>query len=653
MCGITGFFNRHKQESDSWLRGVLRQMTASLHHRGPDGTDIWYDRQTQIGLGHTRLAIQDLSPAGSQPMHSPSGRFVLTYNGEIYNFPELRTELEHAGLNFRGHSDTEVLLAAIETWGVRTTLHRMNGMFAFGVWDTVQRTLTLARDRVGKKPLYYGWAGQAFLFASELKAFHHHPDFDTALDSGAIAQFIQYSWIPAPLSIYRAIRKLPPGCVLSLTPETRPWTLEPCPYWDAPHIALEAERKGFAGTFEEAIEELDAILRDAVQRRMVADVELGALLSGGIDSTTMVALMQRASTRPVKTFSIGFWDEKYNEAPFAKAIAAHLGTDHTEWYLTPKDAQDCIPDLPGIYDEPFADFSQIPTLAVSRLARQHVKVALSGDGGDELFGGYTRYQKCLRYWDTWKHIPIPARQIYAKGLKHASKLAWLARDLFRMAPSSTLTPHNSPWATLEKKSRWLPASSPVDMMARRYIRYSHIQDLLPNIPPTGTYLNTPSLWPAFRDPIHGMWFFNFATSLPDDILVKVERASMSVALEIRCPLLDYRLVEFAWSLPVSMQVSPQKSGKHILKKVLQQYLPLHYVERPKQGFSLPIAEWLRDELRDWAEDLLNEHRLTQQGMFDTKAVRLIWRQHLTGWTDHKVLLWSILMFQAWLEHKPT
>ena len=653
MCGITGFFHRQKQESDSWLRGVLRHMTASLHHRGPDGTDIWYDRQAQIGLGHTRLAIQDLSPAGSQPMHSPSGRFILTYNGEIYNFPEVRTELEHAGCNFRGHSDTEVLLAGIETWGVESTLHRINGMFAFGVWDTVQHTLTLARDRVGKKPLYYGWSGKTFLFASELKAFHHHPDFDTELDSGAIAQFIQYSWIPAPLSIYRTIRKLPPGCVLSLTPETPPWTLEPCPYWDASHIALEAERKGFAGTFEEAIEELDTILRDAVRRRMVADVELGALLSGGIDSTMVVALMQMASTKPVKTFSIGFWEEKYNEAPFAKAIASHLGTDHTEWYLTAKDTQDCIPELPGIYDEPFADSSQIPTLAVSRLARQHVKVALSGDGGDELFGGYTRYQKCLRYWDTWKHIPISAQRVYANGLKHASNLAWLARDVFRTDPSSAGTTHTSPWATLDNKSRWLPASSPVAMMARRYNRYPNIQDLLPNNPPTATYLNTPSLWPGFRDPIHGMWFFNFATSLPDGILVKVERASMSVALEIRCPLLDYRLAEFAWSLPVSMHVSPQKSGKYILKKVLQQYLPLHYVERPKQGFTLPIAEWLRDDLRDWAEDLLNEHRLTQQGLFNPKAVRLIWRQHLTGWKDHKVLLWSLLMFQAWLEHKPT
>jgi asparagine synthase (glutamine-hydrolysing) len=651
MCGITGFFHRQKHENEHWIRTVLSHMTSSLNHRGPDDLNIWWDTKAQVGLGHTRLAIQDLSPAGSQPMQSTSGRFVLTFNGEIYNFQELRTELERAGCTFRGHSDTEVLLTSIEEWGVTQALQRANGMFAFAIWDTTTHTLTLARDRIGKKPLYYGWSGKTFLFASELKALTHHPDFDAKIDRAALALYMQYSWIPTPFAIYQSIKKLPQGCFLSIRPDSTPWVLEPQHYWSSHRVVQDAEQHAFSGTFKEAQEELHNILQHAVRQRMISDVALGALLSGGIDSTTVVAMMQAASTKPVKTFSIGFWEEKYNEAPFAKSIAAQLGTDHTEHYLTPKDVQFIIPELPGIYDEPFADSSQIPTLAISRMTGQHVKVALSGDGGDELFAGYTRYQECLQRWNRWKQVPLPARQISAKFMEEAAKIAWRVKEHCGTDSLPASHSKNSSWAKLGKKSRWLPASSPVELMARRYVRYPNIQDLLPNTPHAATFLNTPSMWPLLNDPIHGMRFFDFATYLPDDILVKVDRASMSTSLEIRCPLLDYRLVEFAWSLPASMCVSPQKTGKDILKKVLQQYLPLQDVERPKQGFALPLSEWLRNSLRDWAENLLEETRLNQEGFFDAKIVRGIWRQHLSGWQDHDTLIWSLLMFQAWLAHQ--
>jgi asparagine synthase (glutamine-hydrolysing) len=651
MCGIAGFFHQQRQENEGWMRTVLSQMAFSLNHRGPDDSDIWCDPKRQIGLGHTRLAIQDLSPAGSQPMQSVSGRFILTFNGEIYNFRDLQKELENVGCKFRGHSDTEVLLNAVEEWGIIQALEKANGMFAFAIWDTTSRTLTLARDRVGKKPLYYGWSGSTFFFASELKALQHHPDFEAQIDHDVLALYLQYSWVPAPFSIYQSIKKLPPGCCLSIRPDTIPWTREPQYYWSAPHIAHDAEGQAFSGTIEEAQEELHSLLQQAVGQRMIADVELGALLSGGIDSTTVVALMQTSTTRPVKTFSIGFWEEKYNEAPYAKAIAAHLGTNHTEYYVTPKDVQSLIPDLPGIYDEPFADSSQIPTLALSRMTGRHVKVALSGDGGDELFAGYSRYQECLQRWNQWKHIPLPIRRVSSKVMEQTAQLVWMKEEFRNSGVSFSGSATNSAWAKLEKKSRWLSACSPVELMARRYNRYPRIHNLLRNASHIPTFLNTPHQWPSLHDPIHAMRFLDFVTYLPDDILVKVDRASMSASLEVRCPLLDYRLVEFAWSLPISMCMAPDKTGKFILKKVLQQYVPLQYVERPKQGFALPVSEWLRDSLREWVEELLSEKRLHQEGFFDARTVRRIWQQHLSGWQDHDTLIWSILMFQAWLRHQ--
>jgi len=649
MCGIAGFFLRQQEKKKHWLRSIIQQMTSPLTPRGPDSSDIWVDEKSRIALGHTRLAIQDVSAAGSQPMRSNSGCFVISYNGEIYNFQELRKELKKAGQTFRGNSDTEVILACVEEWGLADTLLRINGMFSFGLWDTVNHSLTLVRDRIGKKPMYYGWSGDTFFFASELKSLKQHPDFSATIDFGALGLFLQYSWVPTPYSIYQAIKKLPAGSFLTVTPTTIPWNSEPQTFWSSRLIAEQAEQHPYPGTFNEAVDLLEQNLQRAVKLRMIADVDIGMLLSGGIDSTTVVAIMQGMSTRPVKTFSIGFSEEKYDEAPYAHAIAKYLGTDHTELYLTPKDAIDLIPQLPDIYDEPFADSSQIPTLAVSKLARQKVKVALSGDGGDENFAGYTRYKECLNRWVTWGGIPLSMRQGLAIFMNTAGRVAWYTNK--NSDTDSLISPgeKKSFWGKMEKKARWIGARTPIDLLAQRLIRYPKIQELLPEIEPATTLLNDPSSWPRVSDPIHGMSFFDFSTYLIDDILVKVDRASMSQGLEIRCPLLDFNIVEFAWHLPSSMRYSPTLGGKYILKHLLQRYIPSEYIERPKKGFAFPVTEWIRGPLRDWAEDLLHENRIRNQGFFQPKVIRRIWRQHLTGWQDHDTLIWSLLMFQAWQE----
>jgi asparagine synthase (glutamine-hydrolysing) len=649
MCGIAGFFLRQQLKNENWLRSVVLEMTSTLVPRGPDSSNIWVDEKSKIALGHTRLAIQDLSSAGSQPMRSSSGRFVISYNGEIYNFHELRSELEKTGQTFRGHSDTEVILASVEEWGLENTLQRVNGMFSFGLWDSVEHTLMLVRDRIGKKPMYYGWSGDAFFFASELKALRQHPDFSPQIDFGALGLFIQYSWVPTPYSIYQTIKKLPAGSFVTVSPSTIPWSTEPKFFWSSRHVAEQAEQEPYSGTWEEALQLLDQNIKSSVSLRMVADVDLGALLSGGIDSTTVVACMQALSTRPVKTFSIGFSEEKYDEAPYAKAIAKYLGTDHTEFYLTPKEAMDLIPELPQVYDEPFADSSQIPTLAISKLARQKVKVALSGDGGDENFAGYTRYGECLNRWNTWGKVPLSWRRGLSTLMNEAARTAW---ETNRISKTGTpLSPGNkkSFWGKMARKARWIPALTPMDLLARRLIRYQKIQELLPGVELPSTLANSPLSWPQLSNPIYGMSYLDFSTYLIDDILVKVDRASMSQGLEIRCPLLDYNMVEFAWHLPMAMKFSPKTGGKYILKQLLQRYVPLEYIERPKKGFALPVTEWIRGPLRDWAEELLNEQRIRNQGFFSPKVIQHIWRQHLSGWQDHDTLIWSLLMFQAWHE----
>lgn len=648
MCGISGFLLLDANLDEAALNSITRRMISTLEHRGPDAGGVWVDAAAGIALGHRRLSIQDLSPAGAQPMISACGRYVITFNGEIYNFQPLSQELRQLGHRFRGHSDTEVMLAAFSRWGVDQALLRFQGMFAFGVWDREQRALTLARDRVGKKPLYYGWCGNALLFGSELKALRAHPRFDPTVDRNALGLFIQYSWIPAPYSIFQHIRTLPAGHVIRVTPQTPPQSRSPEAYWSARTVAEQGERQPFQGSLEQAADALDDLLKDAVRDRMVADVSLGALLSGGVDSTTVVALMQSLSSRPIKTFSIGFHDPAFNEAGYAKAIAAHLGTDHSELYVTPEDALAVIPRLPILYDEPFADQSQIPTYLVAALARREVTVALSGDGGDELFAGYTHYDSCLRKWPALERQPLLWRRLRTGITRAVGRRAWRLREPERLNPPAA----DSTWGRFiskqERRVEFLAAADVFDLFTRKQTRCSTPDEFVIGAEPTTILLTDRARWARVREPLQQMMFLDFTNFMADDILVKVDRASMAVGLEVRSPLLDQRVVEFAWRLPLSLRVGPE-GGKRVLRRLLARYVPPPLTERPKAGFNMPVGDWIGGPLRDWAECLLSEQRLRQEGFLRPRAVRRAWEQHLTGWRRQANLLWNILMFQAWRE----
>ncbi len=649
MCGICGILSRDGPANPDALRAAALSMTETMVHRGPDDGQVWSDAAAGLALGHRRLSILDLSAAGRQPMESASGRHIIVYNGEIYNFQELRRELEGLGHSFRGHSDTEVLLAAIGQWGVEQALRRANGMFALALWDRKHRTLTLARDRLGKKPLYYGWCGQTFLFGSELKSLRAHPDFDEQIDPDALGLLIQHQWIPSPYSIYRRIRKLPAGTLLTLGSDTPTEQLLPTPYWSAREVAEGAERVPFDGTQEEAVEELDALLRDAVKRRMIADVALGALLSGGIDSTAVVALMQAQTQRPVKTFAIGFHDAKYNEAQNAKAIADYLGTDHTELYVTPEDSLELIPRLSSLYDEPFADPSQMPTFIVSRLARSQVTVALSGDGGDELFGGYPRYAETPVEWRRLQGYPLALRTGVRAAVEFLARRSWNAFGPRELKEVNRLPKWQRYPAKLQRKTAHLTAHSLLDLFGRMRVSCEQASEFVIGARPVPTTLTDPARRPNLGQPQKTMMYLDLMGYLPDDILVKVDRASMGVSLEMRNPLLDYRVVELALKLPLPIRVGSAPGGKRILREVLHRYVPRALTERPKKGFSVPISSWLRGPMREWAEDLLDEDRLRGQGFFHAEAVRRIWQQHLAGWHDHRDMLWSLLMFQSWYD----
>jgi len=621
-------------------------MTCALTHRGPDDFGYWFQRDIGLALGHRRLSIVDLSPAGHQPMASASGRYQITLNGEIYNYASLRAELESQGAApaWRGHSDTEVLLAAIEAWGLRQALERSVGMFALALWDRAERRLRLVRDRAGEKPLYYGRVGSAFLFGSELKALRAYPGFHAEIDRGTLTLFLRHNYVPEPRSIYRGIQRVPAGTILEVDESGRYG--EPLPYWSLADSADAAATRAFTGSEREALEILERILGEAVGLQMVADVPLGAFLSGGIDSSLIVALMQRRSARRVRTFTIGFSEPDYDESRYAREVARHLGTDHTELIVTPAEAMQVIPRLATIYDEPFADSSQIPTHLVAQLARQHVTVSLSGDAGDELFGGYNRYAWAKRVLHGMSLLG-PFRGVAARSIRALGPQTWT-----RMAGVG---------------SRFLPRGWRETRAGDKLYR---IADLLDSSP-AGMYRALVSHWTAPAELVidgsepesqltqmmarssprrfeEDMMFWDFLTYLPGDILVKVDRAAMAVSLETRVPMLDHRVIEFAWSLPLNLRVH-NGTGKWLLKELLRRYVPRTLTERPKTGFGIPIDGWLRGPLRDWAEALLDESRLRDEGYLTPGPIRQMWQQHLSGRRNWAYWLWDVLMFQAWYQ----
>ncbi len=632
MCGITGFLDPTPLLPDE-IRARVTAMADTLAHRGPDDWGAWIDPEAGIALGHRRLSILDLSELGHQPMVSADERFVLIFNGEVYNHADLRRDLERLGHPFHGHSDTEVLLAAIQHWGIALTVPKLIGMFAFAFWDRKLRTLTLVRDAVGIKPLYYGWLDGRFLFGSELKALRAHPQFAPQIDREALSSFLHYCYVPAPHTIYRGISKLPAGTWLTVSAEKACHAPQPVAWWSMAEAAERGLREPFSGSDDEAIEELDSRLRDSVALRMLADVPVGAFLSGGIDSSVVAALMQAQNTRPIRTFSIGFQEQGYDEAPHARRVAAHLGTDHTECYVTPAEAREVIPQLPALFDEPFADSSQIPTFLVCQIARRDVTVCLSGDGGDELFCGYDRYAHLERLWQKVAWCPQPIRRatgttaliasgLLLPGVRGKQRLAMIGQLLTARDGIDAYTRFNSHW----RDHRALVIGGRHPQFAR---------------PPQAFFETRMHLRQQ-------MTFIDAVTYLPEDILVKVDRASMGVGLEARVPLLDRRVVEFAWRLPMSMKIRGGET-KWLLRRVLDRYVPRPLIERPKMGFGVPIDSWLRGPLRDWAESLLDEKRLAAEGYFHPGPIRRKWKEHLSGRADWHYLLWDILMFQAWLE----
>jgi asparagine synthase (glutamine-hydrolysing) len=640
MCGITGILGH--AEAD--LKETVEAMAASIRYRGPDDSGVWCDRSHGVALGHARLSILDLSPAGHQPMLSGSGRYVIAFNGEIYNHLELRGQL--AGVAWQGHSDTETLLAAIEAWGVEKTLQSVVGMFAFALWDRADRQLVLARDRMGEKPLYYGWCQQAFLFASELKAIEAYPGRSRDIDRGALACFMRYAYIPLPYSIYAGIRKLLPGTYLRLsgTDRSGQWP-EPQPYWSALAVAGQETESDCTDRF--AIEELDRILRDAIRGQMIADVPLGAFLSGGIDSSTVVALMQAQSTRPVKTFTIGFQEDGYNEATHAKAVARHLGAEHTELYVSPADALAVIPRLPSMYDEPFADVSAIPTHLVAGLARRHVTVALSGDGGDELFGGYNRYSWGRSIWHRIAPVPVTLRRMMARFMTRVSPERW--DQLGRMArPALPASLRMSALGDkVHKLAGVLDVENRTELYRRLVSQHRESASLVVGTEENKTWADEQARRLNREDFSEQMMFHDLVGYLTDDILAKVDRAAMAVSLETRMPMLDHRVVEWAWKLPLRLKVR-DGVGKWLVRKVLARYVPQELIERPKMGFGVPLDSWLRRELRDWAEALLDERSLRCEGYLSPALIRDKWRDHLSGRRNWQYFLWNVLMFQAWL-----
>jgi asparagine synthase (glutamine-hydrolysing) len=655
MCGLAGFLSSGAFVQGSESAAQLRSMTDALLRRGPDSAGYWLDGDAGIALGHRRLAILDLTESGAQPMRSPCGRFVMVFNGEIYNHLDIRDALASAGAApvWRGHSDTETLLAGFSTWGIRPTVERAVGMFAFAVWDRRERVLTLGRDRMGEKPLYFGFQGQGaqrtFLFGSELKALARHPAFEARLSMPAVHLLMRHNYVPDPYSIYAGISKLEPGTLLHLTHGSHEPTVER--YWSFAEAAVSGVQSPLSLAPEEATDELERLISRAVRGQMLADVPLGAFLSGGVDSSTIVALMQAQSARPVKTFTIGFEETGFDESEHAGKVARHLGTDHTTMILSGQQARDVIPLLPTLYCEPFSDSSQIPTFLVSQLARRQVTVALSGDAGDELFAGYNRYILTHDVWHRLSRLPMPVRKVMARVALALPPHRWngIAGLAMRALPQSMRL--SDPGQKIHKAAGVLSAAS-IDELYRGVVSHWDPATLLRAGAEPATLLT--GLRPELRglSDIERMMALDALTYLPGDILAKVDRAAMGVSLETRVPLLDHRVVEWAWRVPLRFKLR-DGTGKWLLRQVLYRHVPRELIERPKMGFGIPVDAWLRGPLREWASSLLEPRRIAAQGIFDSSVLQRSWDDHLSGRGNQAYRVWDVLMFQSWFEtHRP-
>ena len=640
MCGIAGYWQRGRADAD-----IARNMADQIAHRGPDDAGVWLAKCGNFAFAHRRLSIIDLTQMGHQPMVSPSNRYVISFNGEIYNHLELRSALSGRVDTWRGRSDTETLLAGFDSWGVEETLQRSTGMFAFALWDQVSGDLILARDRLGEKPLYYGWQGDTFLFGSELKALKVHPSFLSEIDRDALTLLMRHNCIQAPSSIWKDIYKLLPGCFLAINFARRESVSKA--YWSGAEVIKASRQNPFAGSEIDAVNALDAVLTDAVRKQMIGDVPYGAFLSGGIDSSTIVALMQDISSNAIRTFSIGYAEERYNEAPQAKAIATYLGTSHTEYYVSPADTLAVVDELTSIYDEPFSDASQIPTYLVSKFAREEVSVALTGDGGDELFGGYNRYAIADTLWKRAALVPLPIRRTLGRVLTKFSpgELDRLARILKGLLPGYLQTGER-----IQKGAEVLAARNCGELYQMLVSHWQCPEALVLNGREPESPLNNIADLDKLGSAVEQMMAFDMLTYLPNDILTKVDRAAMRVSLETRVPFLDHRVVEFAWSLPYRYKIKDGES-KWILRQLLYKHVPRKLVERPKMGFGIPIGDWLRGPLRGWADTLLDVDRLRGEGYFRVDLIREKWDEHLTGRRNWQYLLWDVLMFQSWLEQQ--
>lgn len=638
MCGLAGFLHSHY--NIEYSTAIIAGMIEGIKHRGPDNASIWLNQEDSIVFGHCRLAITDLSASGQQPMHSANERYVIIYNGEIYNFRELKKQLQAKHYLFAGNSDTEVILSLTMEYGIEEALKRMSGMFAFALWDKKEKLLHLARDRIGEKPLYYGLINGSFVFGSELKAICLYPGFQRKIDPKNLALFLQYGYIPAPYSIYEAIYKLTPGTFLSISPATFPSLPSPKAYWSATQVLHDSLTSPLRLTDEEAIAQTDALLNELVKNCMISEVPIGAFLSGGIDSSLVAALMQANSGTAIKTFTIGFSEQGYNEASYAKTIANYLKTDHTEIYIDSSQSLEIIAKLPHIYDEPFADSSAIPTFLISHFSKQQVSVCLSGDGGDELFGGYNRYLLGKRLWRNIGWLPYPLRLGLQKCLFAMSPKAY--QQLFKFTRLAT-TGHK-----LHQLATLLEAKTTEQFYHRLISQWPNANQLLrmavSELPPTKVSLYQLDA----LDLIEQMMITDTLSYLPDNIMVKVDRAGMAVSLENRSPYLNHQLIEFLWKLPLNMKIRHRKS-KWLLRQVLNKYIPAELFDRPKMGFSVPLAQWLRGPLREWAQSLLNKNRLEEQGFLRTEPILQKWQEHLSGKRNWQYQLWTVLMLQAWLE----